>query len=77
MTIICYKIPLKKQATKPNITKYWNLWKIENFIVKHIQKNYIKIKYLYIIYNEIVKIIEPEAGPPFTSYNSSLHNALL
>ena len=25
----------------------------------------------------IVKIIEPEAGPPFTSYNSSLHNALL
>ena len=23
----------------------------------------------------IVKIIEPEAGPPFTSYNSSSHNA--
>ena len=25
----------------------------------------------------IVKIIEPEAGPPFTRYNSSLHNVLL
>ena len=25
----------------------------------------------------IVKIIEPEAGPPFTRYNWSLHNALL
>ena len=24
---------------------------------------------------KIVKIIEPEAGPPFTSYNSSSHNA--
>ena len=22
-----------------------------------------------------LKIIEPEAGPPFTSYNSSSHNA--
>ena len=25
----------------------------------------------------IVNIIEPEAGPPFTRYNSSLHNAML
>ena len=25
----------------------------------------------------IVKIIEPEAGPPFTRYNSLLHNALI
>ena len=25
----------------------------------------------------IVKIIEPEAGPPFTSYNSSSHNAYI
>ena len=24
---------------------------------------------------KIIKIIEPEAGPPFTSYNSSSHNA--
>ena len=28
-----------------------------------------------IIDDIIFKIIEPEAGPPFTSYNSSLHNA--
>ena len=25
----------------------------------------------------LFKLIEPEAGPPFTRYNSSLHNALL
>ena len=25
----------------------------------------------------IFKIIEPEAGPPFTSYNSSLHTAFV
>ena len=28
-------------------------------------------------YKSMVKIIEPEAGPPFTSYNSSLHNAFV
>ena len=32
---------------------------------------YIYINYIYVI----PKIIEPEAGPPFTSYNSSSHNA--
>ena len=30
-----------------------------------------------IVYNMIFEIIEPEAGLPFTSYNSSLHNAFV
>ena len=32
---------------------------------------------IYTSVNRKVKIIEPEAGPPFTRYNLSLHNALL
>ena len=41
----------------------------------------VKIMYL-IVFDDVeifnfIKIIEPEAGPPFTRYNSSLHNALL
>ena len=31
----------------------------------------------YVVCMLPVKIIEPEARPPFTSYNLSLHNALL
>ena len=43
--------------------------------------NYQMIRYgVYNVIDSVLsifKIIEPEAGLPFTSYNSSLHNALL
>ena len=36
-----------------------------------------KLRHEYVKRIMIDKIIEPEAGPPFTRYNSSLHNAML